>query len=346
MDNPYEDPWHNDDELGIHTEVAVRKSRVYAKLDDQRLLGEKGLGALKHMCEKVTLKGRGHELGDLGRLLDIYQMWSHQLFPKGRFQDLYPSTSKAGRAAPVRNLRAAWIDEERISKNATELGGAEDELMEIGDARNVGRHYDSEPRYSREQSTPSDPSRDKSADAPSFSRPTVDNPDDLFVGMESIEHRIVSDEDMAQAVETSRIEGDSDDNLDVSDLLEGARAQREQDKSRRESGRQSLFDVGGANGDKNKDILGGLGNDIFGHGELSAPSSKEPSMSPSKSTSLPNPSSQAVSTQQQHAPGVFDDLDLDFDEDGPEPDFEDQDQQQAEDDDDEDELAVMREMGM
>lgn len=71
----------------------------------------------------------------------------------------------------------------------------------------------------------------------------VDNPDDLFVGMDSVDHRLVSDEDVDIQAEVSRREDDEDREQDVSELLEGARAQRDKDNSR-SSGRLSLFDLG------------------------------------------------------------------------------------------------------
>ncbi|KAG5366935.1 Chromosome segregation in meiosis protein 3 [Yarrowia sp. B02] len=374
MDNEYESPWGlsqleaptdsqqpesqalNDDELGINTEVQVKRTRYVAKLDDTRLLGEKGLGALKHLCSKVNLKGNGHEVGDLGRLLEMYQLWSHDLFPKGQFKNLYPLTSKAGRTANVRSLRLAWIDEEQRSKNTAELAATVDELEDITDFRDRGRHFDTEPRYSRQ----SEPSRFDS-EAP------VDNPDDLFVGMDSVDHRLVSDEDVDIQAEVSRREEDNEQ--DVSELLEGARAQRDEDNSR-SSGRVSLFDLG------DNSSASPVEGDIFGTGALEVPAktSTPPStQAPAKASTPPStqaaqppstqppstqpPSTQPPSTQAAQATQApatqppstmrrMDDLELDMLADF-EPDLEDQEQEpEPEDYEDDEEMAVLREMGM
>lgn len=379
MDNEYESPWGlqepdsgntesqpvqiNDDELGINTEVQVKRTRYVAKLDDERMLGEKGLGALKHLCSKIHLKGNGHEVGDLGRLLDMYQMWSHDMFPKGQFKNLYSLTSKTGRSASVRNVRLAWIDEEQTGRKvAAEVAAEEAALIDLEDdlvdVRERGRHFEQEERFSRQ----------------SGSEP-LDNPDDLFVGMDSVDHRLVSDEDVDIQAEVSRREEEEEGLQDVSELLEGARAQREEDISR-SSARGSLFDIGG----------GDLTGDIFGSGSLDVPMSTQLTTEPTTteptatetadsqtpSTEAPTeeppstqepsstqaPSTQAPSTQATQEPPAtqtsarakniiidddeFDELDQ-FD-------IENQEQHEPEPDpedyDDDDEMAVLREMGM
>ncbi|KAG5356542.1 Chromosome segregation in meiosis protein 3 [Yarrowia sp. C11] len=364
MDNEYESPWGltqetrtdsqpfdsqplNDDELGINTEVQVKRSRHVAKLDDNRLLEEKGLPALKHLCTKMHLKGHGHEVGDLGRLLDMYQMWSHDLFPKGQFKGLYPLTSKAGRSASVRNLRLAWIQEEQDQKKfgenavSTELDDFLDRDIsgqDVSDFRDRGRHFESETRYSRQ-------SQSGGLDDPE------DNPDDLFVGMDSVDHRLVSDEDVDIQAEVSRREEEEDGEQDVSELLEGARAQREKDNSR-SSGRLSLFDMGegGEGGEK------GLEGDIFGTGSLapleadvaqtkaSEPSTQttgsstqtttEPPSTQTKATTEPSSTQSKTQTQASTQP------DLNFMDD-----FEPEDENPAQDYDDEDEMEALREFG-
>ncbi|VBB78805.1 Conserved hypothetical protein [Yarrowia lipolytica] len=368
MDNDYESPWGlsqleapadsqnidsqplNDDELGINTEVQVKRTRHVAKLDDTRMMDDKGLPALKHLCTKVNFKGNGHEVGDLGRLLDMYQMWSHDLFPKGQFKSLYPLTSKAGRTATVRGLRLAWIDEEQRKKQAADVATAVDELEDITDFRDRGRHFETEPRYSRQSEPPVETSVN------------VDNPDDLFVGMDSVDHRLVSDEDVDIQAEVSRREDDEDREQDVSELLEGARAQRDKDNSR-SSGRLSLFDLGGSGSPSESDRGGStLEGDIFGTGSL------DPTPPPASETSTQAPAAQPPATQPPQAPAPtqppsnqapvkappqpmrqMDDLELDMLADF-EPDFEDQEQHEPEPDpedyEDDEAMAVMREMGL
>ncbi len=50
-----------------------------------RMLGEKGLPAIVKDIGKIKLKGKGHELQDLEKLLKYYQLWLHQLKPNLSF---------------------------------------------------------------------------------------------------------------------------------------------------------------------------------------------------------------------------------------------------------------------
>ncbi|ORX96197.1 Swi3-domain-containing protein [Basidiobolus meristosporus CBS 931.73] len=57
------------------------------KLDANRLLQPNGLMLIKEKGPKLKFKGKGQEFEDLQHLLDFYQLWCHQLFPKMCFPD-------------------------------------------------------------------------------------------------------------------------------------------------------------------------------------------------------------------------------------------------------------------
>ncbi|KAJ0123771.1 Swi3 domain-containing protein [Diaporthe amygdali] len=117
------------DGLGIDEEVSVaKKARVpRIKLDQDRLLSEKGIPALRKRAGKLRLKGKGHEWGDASRLLSFYQEWLDDLFPKAKFLDALAMVEKAGHNKMLQKMRVDWINEGRPKSTVTADGGDDDE---------------------------------------------------------------------------------------------------------------------------------------------------------------------------------------------------------------------------
>ncbi|KAH7018232.1 replication fork protection component Swi3-domain-containing protein [Microdochium trichocladiopsis] len=99
--------------LGIDEEVAVaKKARVpNVKLDETRLLSEKGIPRLRRKAGELKFKGKGHEFSDAARLLSFYQLWLDDLFPKARFLDALGMVEKAGHKKFMHMKRVEWINE-------------------------------------------------------------------------------------------------------------------------------------------------------------------------------------------------------------------------------------------
>ncbi|KAG8161192.1 hypothetical protein KVR01_009456 [Diaporthe batatas] len=117
------------DGLGIDEEVSVaKKARVpRVKLDQERLVSEKGIPALKKRSGKLRLKGKGHEWSDASRLLSFYQEWLDDLFPKAKFLDALAMVEKAGHHKAMQKMRVDWIDEGRPKSTVVADGGDDDE---------------------------------------------------------------------------------------------------------------------------------------------------------------------------------------------------------------------------
>ncbi|KAK0726035.1 replication fork protection component Swi3-domain-containing protein [Lasiosphaeris hirsuta] len=100
------------DTLGIDEQIDItKKARApRVKLDDARLLSEKGIPKLRKMATRIRLKGKGHE-ADASRLLSFYQEWLDDLFPKATFLDALAMVEKAGHKTTMRTERVKWIDE-------------------------------------------------------------------------------------------------------------------------------------------------------------------------------------------------------------------------------------------
>ncbi|EEU35278.1 uncharacterized protein NECHADRAFT_36875 [Fusarium vanettenii 77-13-4] len=118
-----------DSGLGIDEEVDVKK-RARApnvKLDEDRLLGPKGIPKLRQRARDLKIKGKGHEFSDAGRLLSFYQLWLDDLFPKAKFLDALAMVEKAGHKKRIVIARNEWINE---GKPKDHIANGEDEEEE------------------------------------------------------------------------------------------------------------------------------------------------------------------------------------------------------------------------
>ncbi|KAH9905406.1 Swi3-domain-containing protein [Xylariomycetidae sp. FL2044] len=128
--------------LGIEEEVAVaKKPRVpNVKLDENRLLSEKGIPRLRRKAQELKFKGKGHEFSDAARLLSFYQLWLDDLFPKAKFVDALAMVEKTGHKKYIRMKRLEWIDEGKPKPSVTAedddlFGDLDDQPQERDPAR-------------------------------------------------------------------------------------------------------------------------------------------------------------------------------------------------------------------
>lgn len=108
-----------DDKLGLNSEVKIKKQRKpIAKLDEARLLSAPGIPKLRadarksnFLTKKLRIKGKGHEFSDVARLLNYYQLWLDDLYPRAKFADGLQLVEKAGHSRRMQVARKEWIDE-------------------------------------------------------------------------------------------------------------------------------------------------------------------------------------------------------------------------------------------
>ncbi|EJU05601.1 Swi3-domain-containing protein [Dacryopinax primogenitus] len=87
------------------------KRRVIAKIDAERLLGEYGFPALIQQTKNFKPKGKGREKEDLDRIMTLYQLWAHRMFPKRRFIDTVERVEKVCRERRMLVALSVWRDE-------------------------------------------------------------------------------------------------------------------------------------------------------------------------------------------------------------------------------------------
>ncbi|PPQ63068.1 hypothetical protein CVT24_005923 [Panaeolus cyanescens] len=87
-----------------------KAKRRVMKLDENRLLGPSGFPQLIKMTKDFKIKGKGHE-AYLNRLLQVYQFWTHQLYPKTPFKDTVERIEKLTHSRRMNVSLSVWKDE-------------------------------------------------------------------------------------------------------------------------------------------------------------------------------------------------------------------------------------------
>ncbi|KAE8348189.1 replication fork protection component Swi3-domain-containing protein [Aspergillus coremiiformis] len=101
--------------LGLDEEVEVSKKRQpVAKLDESRLLSPAGIPRLRRTAKQnLKFQGKGHEFTDAARLLNFYQLWLDDLFPRAKLADGLSMIEKLGHHRRLQIMRREWIEEEK-----------------------------------------------------------------------------------------------------------------------------------------------------------------------------------------------------------------------------------------
>jgi replication fork protection complex subunit Csm3/Swi3 len=63
------------------------------------------------VAKKLHLRGKGHEFSDAAKLLNYYQLWLDNLYPRAKFADGLQLVEKAGHSKRMQTMRKEWIDE-------------------------------------------------------------------------------------------------------------------------------------------------------------------------------------------------------------------------------------------
>ncbi|KAL8656011.1 MAG: hypothetical protein Q9226_002815 [Calogaya cf. arnoldii] len=121
-------PKGGSDVLGLVEEVKVtRKRQPVAKLDEDRLLSQAGIPKLRRIAkERFHFKGKGHEYRDLARLLNIYQLWLDDLYPRAKFADGLATIEKLGHKKRIQIMRREWIHEGKPREKFNEMDVTEE----------------------------------------------------------------------------------------------------------------------------------------------------------------------------------------------------------------------------
>ncbi|GAA5938268.1 hypothetical protein JCM3775_002932 [Rhodotorula graminis] len=117
---------------GLDAEGApAKKRRVVAKMDEVRLLGPSGFPRLRDDLKKVRIKGKGHELQDLKRVLSTYQLWAHQMYPKTNFRDTLTTIEKLCHKRTVQRALKEYRDDEKHGRSNADAERERDAFADL-----------------------------------------------------------------------------------------------------------------------------------------------------------------------------------------------------------------------
>ncbi|KAJ1543219.1 tRNA-splicing endonuclease subunit [Cladochytrium tenue] len=92
----------------------ARKIRDYVKFDASILSSSEGLPKLLRLAKKrLKFKPtKGNELRDLTKILEVYQLWGHSLYPSAQFHELVDMTGKLCHEKRMKVTKEVLLEEE------------------------------------------------------------------------------------------------------------------------------------------------------------------------------------------------------------------------------------------
>ncbi|KAJ3989380.1 replication fork protection component Swi3-domain-containing protein [Lentinula detonsa] len=96
---------------GKRKDDGEKERRKPMRLDEARLVGPTGFPQLIEDTKHFRIQGKGHEATDLNRLLQIYQYWTHRMYPKSQFKDTVDRVEKLCHSKLMHNKLSMWRDE-------------------------------------------------------------------------------------------------------------------------------------------------------------------------------------------------------------------------------------------
>ncbi|KAF9218318.1 Swi3-domain-containing protein [Gyrodon lividus] len=107
MDKPVEDAGKGKGGDG----EGKKERKKLAKLDETRLVGPEGFPQLIKDTKGFKPKGKGHEHTDLNRILQVYQFWTHKMYPKTPFKETVNRVEKLCHSKRMQVRLSVWRDE-------------------------------------------------------------------------------------------------------------------------------------------------------------------------------------------------------------------------------------------
>ncbi|KAJ3327393.1 hypothetical protein HDU76_011885 [Blyttiomyces sp. JEL0837] len=118
----------------------IRRAKPKEKLDvanmevdtlNTRLLSPAGMSALKSQVKKLHIGEKHNELKDLKKIVNMYQLWGHNLFPSLKFRQFVEATEKLCRDKKMKIWREEQIRAQRGGVLAPEDGPSKTETEAV-----------------------------------------------------------------------------------------------------------------------------------------------------------------------------------------------------------------------
>ncbi|KAI8449600.1 replication fork protection component Swi3-domain-containing protein, partial [Phakopsora pachyrhizi] len=103
----------NTDELNSKWISRIAGSRrVAVRLDKERLQDQRyGIPKLINLSKQFKPSSKGNKKEDLRRILKMYWIWSHKMFPKGSFGESIEQIERLGHKRVIQNELKSWSEE-------------------------------------------------------------------------------------------------------------------------------------------------------------------------------------------------------------------------------------------
>lgn len=99
------------------------------------MLSDAGIPKLRKVTKsRLKIRGKGHEFTDISNLLNTYQLWLDDLYPRAKFRDAVKMVEKVGHSKRMQVTRRAWLDDTK--PNRRELTPPPD--VEMSDTAGAG----------------------------------------------------------------------------------------------------------------------------------------------------------------------------------------------------------------
>ncbi|KAG1756716.1 Swi3-domain-containing protein [Suillus paluster] len=130
---PNEDDEEGKDNKGKGKEGKKERKKVTI-LDEESLVGAAGFPQLITNIKDFRVKGKGHEHSDLQRILQVYQFWTHRLYPKTPFKDTVERIEKLCHSKRMQVRLSVWHDEAKGLVNGKKLEETDgDDVIDLTD---------------------------------------------------------------------------------------------------------------------------------------------------------------------------------------------------------------------
>ncbi|KAH8107043.1 Swi3-domain-containing protein [Cristinia sonorae] len=175
---------------------AKPKRKQLPMLNEARLLGPEGFPALVKHTKDFKPRGKGQEVSDLNRLMQIYQVWAHKMYPKNHFQENVKRIEKLCHSKRMVVAMSVWRDESKGLVNGRKV------------AETLGLNSDGEPEDDDDEGAASAlPARDRDSSTSAPGSPTS-------------RHSQASSPPRPPSSASERSSAHSDDDIDIDALIQ------------------------------------------------------------------------------------------------------------------------------
>lgn len=168
-------------ELGIDEEIKILKKRqTVPKFDENRLLSQAGIPKLRRLAkDRLKFKGKNHEYSDIAFLMNMYQLWLDDLYPRAKFADGLAMIEKLGHSKRIQVMRREWIGEGKPRERFGDTGAAQNGLQKI----EAGGELETRSKVTDDSNT---------IEGSGLRRSSTPNDDDLYVASPPRQQRLMA----------------------------------------------------------------------------------------------------------------------------------------------------------